>query len=91
MQQISQRLTVLAEKINKLAAGQGSEAVMSMQSAWVSENTAVFEKKANAQLGEVIEAAKELHTLSKEVEKKAQQIYQAEKWNMLTAKARRYR
>ncbi len=91
MQSIAGNLMQLAEKTAKLTNGQGTDMVISVRSIWKSENAHVFEKRAQNCLREVGKAAEEMKILSEDVKKKAEQIYQAEKWNMLTAKARSYR
>lgn len=91
MQSIAGNLMQLAERTAKLADGQGADMGMSVRSMWVSENAYVFERRAQNCLREVKKAAEEMKILSEDVKKKAEQIYQAEKWNMLTAKARSYR
>lgn len=91
MQNIVGSLVKLAERTAKLVNGQGMDIVMSIRAIWNSENAVIFEKRALNCLEEMGMSAAEIKALSEDVKKKAEQIYQVEKWNMLTAQARSYR
>lgn len=91
MKELTEELTQTAEEIRKVAREQGSQSVSGLKAVWVSENADLFAKKEENLLQKIQESAQSLTVISADIKEKARQLYEAEKWNCLMARARSYR
>lgn len=89
--ELTEELAQTAEKIRKAAGGQGTQSVLGLKAVWISENADRFAKKEEILLQRIQEAAESLTVISADIKEKARQLYEAEKWNCLMARARSYR
>ena len=90
MTQISDEVAQLAENLQKIIGTEGMDTVNSVREAWVSDNAGFFIKKGLARMETLQKRGANLLELSADIQKRATQIYEAERWNELTAMTRRY-
>lgn len=90
IQELSSALAQTAANLQKTADTLACEAPTAIKRAWESENADIFAEKERGLIRQLSETVGNFSNISKEIEEKANRLYQAELHNTLTARVRSY-
>lgn len=90
MEELSDELLGLAERLKSFTDGKELESISKIKAAWRSDNAEVFAGKEMKVLESIRETAANLNKLSSEIDAKTRQLYELEQRNVLTARTRSY-
>lgn len=90
MNSLSEALAQISAALQQLTDTAGMKTVSDTKAAWISDNADIFAGKEVKLMEQIMETAGNLNDIALTLEKKAEQIYNLEMWNTLTAKTRSY-
>lgn len=90
MNSLSEDLAQISAALQQLTDTAGMKTVSDTKAAWVSDNADIFAGKEVKLMEQIMETAGNLNDIALTLKKKAEQIYNLELWNTLTAKTRSY-
>lgn len=91
MKDLSDALGRTAEALQQMTDTMGMKTISDTKAAWISDNADAFAGKEVKLMEQITETAVNLNALALNIKDKAEQIYNLEMWNALTAKTRSYR
>lgn len=90
MNSLSEALAQISAALQQLTDTAGMKTVSDTKAAWISDNADIFAGKEVKLMEQIMETAGNLNDIALTLKKKAEQIYNLELWNTLTAKTRSY-
>ncbi len=90
MNSLSEALAQISAALQQLTDTVGMKTVSDTKAAWISDNADIFAGKEVKLMEQIMETAGNLNDIALTLKKKAEQIYNLEMWNTLTAKTRSY-
>lgn len=90
MNSLSEALAQISAALQQLTDTAGMKTVSDTKAAWISDNADIFAGKEVKLMEQIMETAGNLNDIALTLKKKAEQIYNLEMWNTLTAKTRSY-
>lgn len=91
MKGLSDALAQTAAELHQMTDTMGMKTISDTKAAWISDNADIFARKEVKLMEQITETAGNLNALALNIKDKAEQIYNLEMWNTLTAKTRSYR
>lgn len=90
MKGLSDALAQTASALRQMTDTMGMKTVSDTKAAWISDNADIFAGKEVKLMEQITETAGNLNTFALNIKEKAEQIYNLEMLNALTAKTRIY-